>query len=72
MEESVMKFEVLYNDYEDGYIVRLEDGTAALVNTKPRTKYVDDIDILMQFGQWLKVKEPVDDEILKIIEEVLA
>lgn len=67
-----MGFEVLYNDYEDGYIVRLEDGTTALVNTRPRTKYVDDIDILTQFGQWLKVNEPVEEEIIEIIKEVLS
>lgn len=66
-----MKFEVLYNDYEDGYVVTMEDGTSALVNLIPKTKYVDDIAILLQFGQWVKVKKPLDEEIMKSIEEVL-
>lgn len=66
-----MKFEVLYNDYEDGYVVTMEDGTSALVNLKPKTKYIDDIAILLQFGQWIKVNEPLDEEIMKAIEEVL-
>lgn len=67
-----MKFEVLYNDYEDGYVVTMEDGTSALVNLEPKTKYVDDIAILLQFGQWVKVIEPLDEKVMKAIEEVLT
>lgn len=68
-----MKFEILYNNMGDSYVVKLEDGRYVLVDTESGQYLCDDVDILCKFGMWDDVDSAlVPDDIYEKIEKVLS
>lgn len=67
-----MKFEVIYKDFDTGYIVRLEDGSTVMVNLGNGMKLEDRLPILLKFGQWYEPDEPIDDAIMQKLAGALA
>ncbi len=66
-----MDFEVLYNNYDSGYIVKLDKDRLVMVNIDLEEILEGDEALLMKFGMWQDVTEAPSQEIMEIIAKVL-
>ena len=65
------KYEIINNDYEDGYILHFEDDTYAMVSLEYEEITFGDPADLMHMGFWADDDmEPVSDEIRQKIDEI--
>ena len=67
-----MKFTVEDHNGDASFIVRFEDDTYALVDTRNEEVYRDDPDDLMSRGYWIEASEqPVSEEDISRIDKIL-
>ena len=66
-----MDFEVLYNNYDSGYIVKLDKDRLVMVNIDLGDILEGDEALLMKFGMWQDVTETPDAGVMDKIEKVL-
>ena len=67
-----MNFTIENFDMGYSYIVRLEDGSCALVNIRDREVFRDEPESLMSMGFWADDNmEPVSEDIRAQIEDIL-
>ena len=66
-----MDFEVLYNNYDSGYIVKLDKDRLVMVNIDLGDILEGDEALLMKFGMWQDVTETPDAGVMDKIKKVL-
>ena len=66
-----MDFEVLYNNYDSGYIVKLDEDRLVMVNIDLEDILEGDEALLMKFGMWQDVTEKPAAGVMDKIEKVL-